>query len=125
MKSEHFSSDIQDFIRILSHHNIKYLIVGGEAVIYYGYARVTGDIDFFYSSAPMNVERLDAALLDFWSGSIPGIHSVSELAEKGVITQFGVPPNRIDLINHIDGITFSDAWERRVEEVVTIIFVIF
>ena len=27
--------------------------------------------------------------------------------------QFGVPPNRIDLLNDIDGVSFDSAWERR------------
>jgi TRAP-type C4-dicarboxylate transport system substrate-binding protein len=31
--------------------------------------------------------------------------------EEGLILQFGVPPNRIDLINQISGVTFSEAWE--------------
>ena len=30
-----------------------------------------------------------------------------------MILQFGVPPNRIDLINDIDGVTFADAWPNR------------
>lgn len=32
-----------------------------------------------------------------------------------MILQFGVPPNRIDLINRIDGVEFSDAWGNRLE----------
>ena len=30
-----------------------------------------------------------------------------------MILQFGVPPNRIDLINDIDGVKFADAWPGR------------
>ena len=30
--------------------------------------------------------------------------------EPGIILQFGVPPNRIDLVNHIDGVTFEESW---------------
>jgi hypothetical protein len=33
----------------------------------------------------------------------------------GAIIQFGVPPNRIDLINEIDGVDFASAWRSRVE----------
>ena len=47
VEAAHFSPDIQDFIRLLYTYGVKYLIIGGEAVIYYGYARLTGDIDFF------------------------------------------------------------------------------
>lgn len=47
MKVSHFSKDVREFLMLLAKYQVKYLIVGGEAVIYYGYARLTGDIDFF------------------------------------------------------------------------------
>ena len=47
VEASHFSPDIQEFIQLLHKHGVHYLIVGGEAVIYYGYARLTGDVDFF------------------------------------------------------------------------------
>lgn len=37
--------------------------------------------------------------------------------EEGVI-QFGRPPNRIDLLNDISGVTFEEAWPGRVETVI-------
>ena len=42
-----FSKDALDFIRLLTVRQVRYVMVGGEAVIYYGYPRFTGDIDFF------------------------------------------------------------------------------
>ncbi|MBN2384044.1 nucleotidyltransferase [bacterium] len=120
MNRDHFSKDIQEFIKALNLYKVDCLIVGGEAVIYYGYARLTGDIDFFYDSAQANAGRLYSCLLDFWSGVIPGINDASELTEVGTIIQFGIPPNRIDLINTIDGITFTDAWQKKVKEIIVI-----
>jgi len=116
MKAEYFSKDTLDFIVLLAKHEVRYLIVGGEAVIYYGYARLTGDIDFYYDLASDNVNKLFHTLLEFWNGSIPGITDKSELSEEGTIIQFGIPPNRIDLINRIDGLDFPDAWRNRVED---------
>lgn len=108
-----FSADTRDFLRVLHEKRVRYLIVGGEAVIFHGYARVTGDIDFFYARTEENVQRLYDALLTFWSGSVPGLQSYAELMEPGVIVQFGVPPYRIDLINRISGVTFEEAWPNR------------
>jgi hypothetical protein len=31
----------------------------------------------------------------------------------GVVARFGVPPNRVDLMNQIDGVSFSEAWKGR------------
>ncbi len=82
MKASHFSSDIQDFLYLLSLHKVRYLIVGGEAVIYYGFARLTGDVDFFFEPALNNVQRLYRALHEFWQGDVPGIQSPNELMTK-------------------------------------------
>lgn len=88
-KQFYFSPDIREFLILLTKHKVHYLIVGGEAVIYYGYARLTGDID------------------------LPGLKKEGELMEEGSIFQFGVPPNRLDLISIISGVEFKEAWINR------------
>jgi hypothetical protein len=113
-KKSFFSSDVTEFLYLLSKHKVQFLIVGGEAVIYYGYARLTGDIDIFYDRSAENIEKIFDMLNEFWNGEIPGIYSTKELKQKGMVFQFGVPPNRIDLINDIDGVSFKKAWERKV-----------
>ena len=85
------------------------IIVGGEAVIYYGYARLTGDVDFFCENSRENVEKLFNVLTEFWKGEIPGIDALEELLEPGMIIQFGSPPHRIDLLNSIDVVSFHEA----------------
>ncbi|MHA1370722.1 MAG: DUF6036 family nucleotidyltransferase [Promethearchaeota archaeon] len=113
MTNPQFSKDVQDFLFLLYSHKVKYLIVGGEAVIYYGHARLTGDIDIFYDTSKQNIGNLFEMLRQFWSGNIPSIHNKNELIEPGLIIQFGVPPNRIDLINKISGVTFQKAWRNK------------
>lgn len=113
MKADYFSADTQEFLQLLHQYKVKYLIVGGEAVIYYGYPRLTGDVDFFYSPDDENARLLYKALSEFWEGIIPGLEEYEELQSPGYIIQFGVPPNRIDLMNTIDGVSFSEAWKDR------------
>ena len=108
-----FSPDTRDLIALLHKHHVRYLLVGGEAVIYYGHIRTTGDVDFFYDSTAANAQQLFAALVEFWAGSIPSLDRWQELTEPGMIVQFGVPPNRIDLVNDIDGVKFANAWTNR------------
>jgi hypothetical protein len=115
IEASHFSPDILEFIRLLQAYQVKYVVVGGEAVIYHGYPRFTGDIDFFFSDAPDNVQAIFAALREFWGGTVPGIQSAEELSEPGVIVQFGRPPNRIDLLNRIDGVDIDEAWNDKIE----------
>ena len=120
MKADYFSSDIQYFLFLLNTYEVRYVIVGGEAVIYHGHTRLTGDVDIFYESVPDNVKKLFSALNEFWEGEIPGLNNIDELLEIGVILQFGVPPNRLDLINKIEKVSFNDAWEGKVSEEITI-----
>ena len=112
-RKSYFSQDITAFLFLLAKHDVRYLIVGGEAVIYYGHARLTGDIDLFYRITHANVKRLFDALKEFWNDEIPGIQNEKELMQEGMIFQFGVPPNRIDLISMFEGAKFIDAWKNR------------
>ncbi len=120
MKSSYFSSDVQEFIRALSNHDIRYLIVGGEAVIYHGNARLTKDFDFFYEPTVENAKKLYAALDDYWAGEIPGLKSFEGLLLIGATVQFGDTPNMIVLYNSLTGVSFQEAWESKVEESIRI-----
>ncbi|HUS35940.1 MAG TPA: nucleotidyltransferase [Verrucomicrobiae bacterium] len=111
----HFSPDTLEFIRLLQKHDVRYVIVGGEAVIFRGHARFTGHVDFFYATDQDNAEHLFAALKEFWQGNIPEIDAAVELESPGYVIQFGRPPNRIDLLTSVDGLTFQEAWQTRLD----------
>jgi len=113
-----FSRDTQDLIRRLADHKVRFLIVGGTAVIYHGYARLTGDVDFLIEPTKVNAGRAHRALLEFWGGSIPFVSGPEDLLAKGAIIQFGTRPNRIDFMNSITGVTFKEAWAGRIRETI-------
>ncbi|RPI98073.1 MAG: hypothetical protein EHM31_12385 [Candidatus Aminicenantes bacterium] len=113
MMPPHFAQDVQDLIFLLFKHKVRFVIVGAEAVIFHGFARLTGDVDIFYEPSLENRDHLFLALTEFWGGKIPGIKTVAALAVKGTVVQFGYPPNRIDLINEISGVGFPEAWKGR------------
>jgi len=113
MNRIYFSPDVSEFLFLLFKNKVRYLIVGGEAVIYYGHARLTGDIDLLYERENKNIQKLYTTLTEFWNSNIPGIDREDELMKEGMIFQFGVPPNRIDLINKIEKVNFKVAWESR------------
>jgi hypothetical protein len=51
-------------------------------------------------------------LRDFGFGDLQ-IES-ADLTSPGRVVQLGRPPNRIDLLTSISGVTFAEAWETRV-----------
>ncbi|MCX6554902.1 MAG: hypothetical protein NTZ12_07815 [Candidatus Aminicenantes bacterium] len=100
----------------MSLNHVRYVIVGGEAVIYYGHARLTGDIDIFYDRSRDNCKKLYSALCEFWQGSVPGIASPDDLSANDLIVQFGFPPYRIDLLSTISAVGFPQAWKDKIVE---------
>lgn len=117
VEASHFSEDVQELVRLFQEFGVRFLIIGGEAVIFHGYPRYTGDVDFHYDPELENAKRLYAALLEFWGGDIPGIQTPEELTVEGLVLQFGRPPNRVDLLSRVSGVNFNVAWERRVKAV--------
>ena len=47
-----------DFIKLLNEYNVKYVLIGGWAVVIHGYTRNTGDMDFFVDTSEENAEKI-------------------------------------------------------------------
>lgn len=101
------NSDFMDFLRELAEAEVAYLVVGGFAVATHGYQRATKDIDIFVRPSIENARRVLRALKAF-GAPLHGVDE-AELATPGLILQLGVPPRRIDVINHIEGVSFEEA----------------
>ncbi|MBP1467367.1 nucleotidyltransferase [Candidatus Chloroploca sp. M-50] len=108
--------DFKEFLQLLNDNEVKYLLVGGYAVAYYGYPRATGDIDFWLAVDPNNAARMVAVLDAFGFGSSGTTPDV--FLQDDNIVQMGVPPMRIDLFTTLSGVTFADCFARRVQDVI-------
>ena len=104
--------DLREFIELLNSHGVDYVIVGGHAVAFHGYPRFTGDTDFFIRPTAENAEHLLRVLAAFGFGEIGLDVRTFTLPDK--VVQLGRPPNRIDLLTAISGVTFDEAWDSRV-----------
>jgi hypothetical protein len=54
--------DYKDLLSAFHAHGVKYLIVGGYAVIFHAQPRFTKDIDLFIKADPLNAQAIFAAL---------------------------------------------------------------
>ena len=106
-----WTTDFRDFAALLNELDVKYVLVGGYAVAWHGHPRFTKDIDFFVERSRANAERL-LQVLDRFGFSSLGV-TLEDLLEENTCLYFGHPPNRIDLINFADGLTFDEAWSSR------------
>lgn len=54
--------DLVALCRNLNAHEVKYVVIGGLAIIHLGYIRATGDIDLLVEDSLENIERIRKAL---------------------------------------------------------------
>ena len=104
--------DFSDMLAALSAEGVRFLLVGGHAVMQYTEPRFTKDLDLWVRPDPENAERVFRALCMFGAP----VHDITpdDFAVPGTIFQIGLPPNRIDLLTSIEGVDFDDAWSTRV-----------
>ncbi len=102
-----FPQDFHDFLKLLSAHKVRYMIVGGYATGYHGYVRATGDLDIFVEVSESNADKLVQTFRDF--GFDAGVTKDLFLA-KGKMVRVGHPPLRLEILTEITGVTFEDCY---------------
>jgi len=106
-------ADLKECVSCLLSRHVEFLVVGGHAVAFHGYPRLTEDVDLFVRPTQENGQRIVEALTAFGFASL-GLTADSFTAPDRVI-QLGRAPNRIDLLTGIPGVDFDEAWSARVE----------
>ena len=107
MKAE---KDFEEFIELLNKHKVKYMIVGAYAFALYAKPRNTGDLDIFIERSDENAGLMMRVLNEFGLKSLE--ISKNDFIAEGRIIQLGISPVRIDIMNIIDGVSFSEALNR-------------
>ena len=106
------NQDLIDLLRAFGDHRVEYLVVGAHALAAHGHVRATKDLDVWIRATPENAARAYRALAAF--GAPLSDLTEGDLATPGTVFQIGVAPVRIDILTHIDGVEFDEAWEARV-----------
>jgi len=100
--------DLREFIELLNSESVEYAIVGGWALGFHGRPRYTQDIDILIRATPANAARLEIAIKRFGFGSL-GL-TANDFIAAGQVIQLGQPPNRIDLLTSLTGVTAEETW---------------
>jgi hypothetical protein len=107
------TSDFEDLLKLFNANAVRYLIVGGHAVMLYTEPRYTKDLDVWIEASKDNASRVWRALAEF-GAPLAGL-SPDDFAHEGFFYQLGLPPSRIDVLMSIDGLRFEEAWPERRE----------
>lgn len=102
------NEDYKDMLQTLLDNDVKFLIVGAYALAAYGYPRATGDFDIWVEASEANSRKLLISLTQF--GAPTSGLTKDTFVEKGIVYQIGIAPCRIDILTHIDGVVFNDAY---------------
>jgi len=55
--------DVPNLLRLLTEHEVAFIIIGGVAAVIHGSSRLTQDLDVVYQRTPQNMRRLVQALV--------------------------------------------------------------
>ena len=108
--------DYKDLLSAFHAHGVKYLIVGGYAVIFHAQPRFTKDIDVFIKADAANAQAIYDALSEF-GAPVQGVRP-EDFADRGNFFRFGRDPRGFDILPDLPGVDFDTAWARRVEGVI-------
>ena len=103
--------DFKEFVSLLNARSVRYLVVGGYAVAAHGLPRYTGDFDAWIWLSEENAQKVLGVLEEFGFGGFD--ITEEDFTREDSVVQLGYPPHRIDLLTSISGVTFEDAWSRR------------
>ncbi len=100
--------DFKDFLKLLNKRAVRYLLVGGYAVGFYGYPRATNDIDFWIELNRENAEKIVEVIREFGFNP-PELSPELFLKDKQVI-RMGFAPLRIGVLTEISGVNFAECF---------------
>lgn len=106
------NSDFTELLNLFNVNKVKYLVIGGYAVVQYAEPRYTKDLDLWISADVTNAKAVYKALKKF-GAPLSGLVE-KDFAEEGYFYQMDIPPMRVDILMGIPGAKFMEAWERRV-----------
>jgi predicted nucleotidyltransferase len=105
-----FSQDMIDFFQLLKKHKVQYVVVGGFAVIYYGYVRTTQDIDILSLPTAENAKKMLDVLREFGFGEVG--FTQENFQKEGTAIHLGAEPNRIDILTSLQNVSNSAVFSR-------------
>jgi hypothetical protein len=108
--------DFKEFLRLLNANKVEYLLIGGYAVGYYGYARATADMDVWIAPGVENAARTVSTLREF-GFDVPEL-SEELLLEPDNILRMGIPPFRLEVLSSISGVSFAECYAERVVDII-------
>jgi hypothetical protein len=105
------NSDFRDLLQKFNAAGVRYLIVGGYAVMVHTEPRYTKDLEIWIEPEQANARSVLSALAAL--GAPTDSVQESDFTEPEVFFQIGIEPVRIDVMTSVKGLAFRSAWDRK------------
>jgi hypothetical protein len=105
--------DFSEFCELLSDHHVEFVVVGAHALAFHGAPRFTGDLDILVRPTLDNGRRLLSAIATF--GCPTTTLTPDDIVAGNKVVELGVVPLQIHVMSQIDGVTWEDVWQSRVD----------
>lgn len=109
--------DAERILRVLSEHEVDYVLIGGLAVQTHGHVRTTNDADLIPAPEPANLKRLAEALSVLGAQVLnPGHENTNvdaSMLPRATIWQFATQDGGVDVMHEVPGGEPYSALSRR------------
>jgi len=106
----HLTEDFAEFLRLLSAEGVRFVVIGGQAIIFHGRVRATLDLDVLVAPSRANAAKI-ARVVEQFAAPLVGTYDFTQ-PDTGI--RIGPDAGlHIDVTNSVDGIQDFDAVWRR------------
>ena len=113
MAAVNLHPDFKEFFESLNSAGVRYLLIGGYAVIHHGYNRMTSDLRVWVAANDDNARRVPVVLQQ-WGGFAPTDVPPNLFDQLGKMVSFGRDPVEVDILTRPAGVDFDVCFKRRV-----------
>lgn len=99
-------------LNALLRYDVRFLLIGGYAVIAYGYTRTTGDLDLWIDPTDHNKAALINAFrhLQFDESELKIISQMN--FKEAIVFSMGTAPQKTDFLTKVSRVDFNDAYTK-------------
>ncbi len=117
-------SNVETFVKLLAAHNVRFIMIGGQAMRILGSAYITEDTDICYQRTPENLAALVAALAPihpYLRGVPPGLPFCFDVPTLAAGLNFTLDTDygKLDILGEVSGVgTYDQVLAQSVEKTV-------
>lgn len=105
------NQDFKELLEAFEKFEVRFLVIGGHAVIKYTEPRYTKDLDLWIANDEENARKVYRALKEY-GAPIDGLSAVDLVAADHYFSM-GIPPSQVDIWPRIPGVEFEECWLRK------------